>query len=126
MRIALSFLLLLAFPAFAAPTSDDVILTRQLIGTWKGGRHNTKYSADGTWMMDPQLYDLVHGENTHGKWRIENGNLITTWRFTGESKDSRTIDEIITLTPETLKIRTLVQDGPGRPANRVLTARPSL
>ena len=71
-------------------------------------------------MMDPQLYDLVHGENTHGKWRIENGNLITTWRFTGESKDSRTIDEIITLTPETLKIRTVVQDGPGRPPNRVL------
>jgi hypothetical protein len=118
MRIILLFLLLLASAAAALP--DDATLTRQLIGTWKGGRHNTRYSADGTWMMDPQLYELLGGQNTHGKWRIDNGKLITTWRFKGESEDSRTIDEIITLTADTLKIRTLVQDGPGRPAGRVL------
>ena len=119
MRIAL-FLFLLTYSAIAGTLPDDATLTRELIGTWKGGRHNTRYFTNGTWMMDPQLYELLHGENTHGKWRIENGKLITTWRFTGESADSRTIDEIITLTRDTLKIRTIVQDGPGRPAGRVL------
>lgn len=120
MRLALLFFVLLASTATAGALPDDVTLTRQLIGTWKGGRHNTRYFANATWMMDPQNYELLGGQNTHGKWRIENGKLITTWRFTGESEDSRTIDEIITLTADTLKIRTLVQDGPGRPAGRVL------
>lgn len=71
-------------------------------------------------MMDPQNYQLLGGQNTHGKWRIENGRLIETWRFLGQTSDSITVDEIIELTNTTLKIRTLSQEGPGRPQGLVL------
>ena len=71
-------------------------------------------------MMDPQNYQLLGGQNTHGKWRIENGRLIETWRFLGQTSDSITVGEIIELTNTTLKIRTLSQEGPGRPQGLAL------
>ena len=37
-------------------------------------------------------------DNSRGKWRIEHGRLIETWRFSDESSDSMSVDEIIELT----------------------------
>ena len=68
-------------PVIALALPDDAILSRLLVGTWQSPRHQTVYRADGTWMLDPP----DEGDNTRGKWRIEHGKLIDTWRFSDES-----------------------------------------
>ena len=116
MRAALVFLVL-GFAAIAGTLPDDAVLSQRLVGTWRGSRHDTRYLANGTWMMDPQDYELLGGQNSHGKWRVENAKLIETWRFVGESEDSRVIQEIIAITSHVLKFRTLSQGRP-RPPRR--------
>jgi hypothetical protein len=64
--------------------------------------------------------DAVLSQRLVGTWRIEKAKLIETWRFLGESEDSRVIQEIVTITSHVLKFRTLSQDGPGRPEGLVL------
>ena len=115
MRVGLIFLGL-TLSAIAGNLPDDATLQRLLVGTWHSYRHDTQYRPDGTWVMDPP----DEGTNTRGKWRIEHGQLIETWRFESESSDSSTVDEIIELTKNTLRFRTLSQDGPGRPEGLVL------
>ena len=112
--------MMLSASAIAAALADDATLSLRLVGTWHGGRHDTRYFSDGTWMMDPQNYELLGGQNTHGNWRIENGKLIETWRFKSESSDSSTVADIIELTATRFQFRTLSQDGPGRPEGLVL------
>lgn len=114
------FILALLSPTSEAkpPLADDATLSHRLIGTWHQYRHDTQYRADGTWMLDPQDREFSGGQNTHGKWRIEHGKLIETWRFQGESRDSSTVDEIIQLEGSTLKFRTLSQSGSGRPTDQ--------
>src|SRR6266566_7750184 len=115
MRTALVIVALIV-PAIALALPDDATLSRLLVGTWHDYRHDTQYRADRTWILDPP----DEGDNTRGKWRIEHGKLIETWRFVGESSDSTTVDEVIELTRDTLKFRTLSQEGPGRPEGLVL------
>jgi hypothetical protein len=115
MRAALVIVALL-LPNIALALPDDVTLSRLLVGTWQGPRHQTVYRADGTWTLDPP----DEGYNTRGKWRIEHGQLITTWRFRGESSDSIAVDEISELIQEIFKFRTVSQEGPGRPEGLVL------
>ena len=106
----------LTVPVIALALPDDATLSRLLVGTWHGHRHDTQYRADGTWIMDPP----DEGDNSRGKWRIEHGRLIETWRFNGESSDSMTVDEIIELTEKIFKSRIISQEGPGRPEGQVL------
>ncbi len=95
MRSALVVVALI-MPVIALALPDDATLSRLLVGTWHGHRHDTQYRADGTWIMDPP----DEGDNSRGKWRIEHGRLIETWRFSGESSDS---SEIFTVTRVTTK-----------------------
>jgi hypothetical protein len=67
-------------------------------------------------IMDPP----DEGDNSRGKWRIDHGRLITTWRFSGESSDSTAVEEIIELTEKIFKSRIISQEGPGRPEGQVL------
>jgi hypothetical protein len=60
--------------------SDDE-LRKLMVGKWSTGRHQYEYKADGTWRMLPA--DI---STTHGKWRIENQQLI-------EDNGARTIME---------------------------------
>ena len=90
----------LVVPVIALALPDDATLTRLLVGTWQGPRHQTVYRADGTWMLDPP----DEGDNTRGKWRIEHGKLIETWRFRDESSDSTSTEEIIELTETTKRL----------------------
>ena len=106
----------LIMPAIALALPDDATLSRLLVGTWHSYRHDTQYRADGTWVLDPP----DEGDNTRGKWRIEHGRLIETWRFSGESSDSTSVDEIIELTEKIFKSRIISQEGPGRPEGQVL------
>ena len=106
----------LVVPTIALALPDDATLTRLLIGTWQGPRHETQYRADGTWVLDPP----DEGDNTRGKWRIEHGRLIETWRFTDETEDSSSVEEIIELTEKIFKFRIILQEGPGRPQGQVL------
>src|SRR5213594_2029361 len=106
----------LIVPVIALALPDDVTLSRLLVGTRQGHRHETQYRADGTWVLDPP----DEGDNSRGKWRIEHGRLIETWRFSDESSDSTTVDEIIELTEKIFKSRILSQEGPGRPEGQVL------
>jgi hypothetical protein len=115
MRTAL-VLVALVVPVVALALPDDVTLSRLLVGTWHGHRHDTGYRADHTWIMDPP----DEGDNSLGKWRIERGRLITTWRFSGESSDSTAVEEIIELTEKIFKSRIISQQGPGRPEGQVL------
>jgi len=103
-------------PVLALALPDDTTLSRLLVGTWHDYRHDAQYRADGTWILDPP----DEGDNTRGKWRIEHGRLITTWRFSGESSDSTAVDEISELTQKTFKFRTISQEGPGRPEGQAL------
>jgi hypothetical protein len=106
----------LIMPAIALALPNDATLSRLLVGTWHGHRHDTQYRADGTWIMDPP----DEGDNSRGKWRIEHGRLVTTWRFSGEPSDSTSVEEIIELTGKIFKSRIISQDGPGRPGGQVL------
>ena len=103
-------------PAIASALPDDATLSRLLVGTWQSPRHQTVYRADGTWMLDPP----DEGDNTHGKWKIEHGKLIETWRFSDESADSTSTEEIIELTKWTFKSRIISQEGPGKPEGQIL------
>ena len=109
------FLFALIAPNIALALPDDATLSRLLVGTWHGHRHDTEYRADGTWIMDPP----DEGDNSRGKWRIEHGRLIETWRFRDESSDSTSVDEIIELT-KIFKSRIISQEGPGKPEGQVL------
>jgi len=106
----------LVLPSIALALPDDATLSRLLVGTWHGHRHDTEYRADGTWIMDPP----DEGDNSRGKWRIEHGRLIETWRFRDESSDSTSVDEIIELTEKIFKSRIISQEGPGKPEGQVL------
>ena len=106
-------------PILVLALPDDASLSGLLVGTWHDYRHDTQYRADGTWILDPP----DEGDNTRGKWRIEHGRLITTWRFSGESSDSTAVDQISELTQKTFKFRTISQDGPGRPEGQVLPSK---
>jgi hypothetical protein len=103
-------------PVIALALPDDATLSRLLVGTWHGPRHETQYRADGTWILDPP----DEGDNTRGKWRIEHGRLIETWRFSDESSDSTSTEEIIELTERLFKSRIISQEGPGKPEGQVL------
>jgi hypothetical protein len=111
-------LVIVAFivPVIALALPDDATLSRLLVGTCKGPRHETQYRADGTWILDPP----DEGDNTRGKWRIEHGRLIETWRFSDESSDSSSVEEIIELTEKIFKSRMISQQGPGKPEGQVL------
>jgi len=115
MRATLVIIALIA-PLIALALPDDAILSRLLVGTWQGPRHETQYRADGTWILDPP----DEGDNTRGKWRIEHGRLIETWRFTDETEDSTSVEEIVELNDKMFKSRIILQEGPGRPQGQVL------
>ena len=119
-RAILLFFVLIV-PATAGTPADDATLTRRLIGTWQGSRHSSRYFADGTWMMDPQDYAFLKGQNTNGRWFIKHGRLIETWRFNGETRDSMVTYVITKLTADTLVIRTLSNDGPRLEKRTVLS-----
>jgi hypothetical protein len=106
----------LIVPNIALALPDDGTLSRLLVGTWKGPRHETQYRADGTWVLDPP----DEGDNTRGKWRIEHGRLIETWRLTDETEDSSSVEEVIELTENSFKSRIILQEGPGKPEGQVL------
>jgi hypothetical protein len=103
-------------PVIVLALPEDATLSRLLVGTWHGHRHDTEYRADGTWIMDPP----DEGDNSRGKWRIEHGRLIETWRFRDESSDSTSVEEIIELTEKIFKSRIISQEGPGKPEGQVL------
>ena len=115
MRTGLIVVAFLA-PAIALALPDDATLSQLLVGTWQSPRHKTVYRADGTWLLDPP----DEGDNTHGKWRIEHGKLIETWRFSDELSDSTSTEEIIELTEWTFKSRIISQEGPGKPEGQIL------
>ena len=110
------FVAALVLPNIALALPDDATLSRLLVGTWHGHRHDTQYRADGTWIMDPP----DEGDNSRGKWRIEHGKLIETWRFRDESSDSTSVEEIIELTEQIFKSRIISQEGPGKPEGQIL------
>jgi hypothetical protein len=115
MRATLVIIALIG-PLIALALPDDATLSRLLVGTWQGPRHESQYRADGTWILDPP----DEGDNTRGKWRIEHGRLIETWRFTDETEDSTSVEEIIELNDKMFKSRIILQEGPGRPQGQVL------
>ena len=115
MRTTLVIVALIA-PVIALALPDDATLSRLLVGTWQSHRHQTMYRADGAWILDPP----DEGDNTRGKWRIEHGKLIETWRFSDESSDSTSTQEIIELNEYTFKSRIIPQEGPGKPEGQVL------
>ena len=116
MRTALIIVALIVPVIAPLVLPDDATLSRLLVGTWHGHRHDTQYRADGTWIMDPP----DEGDNSRGKWRIEHGRLIETWRFSGESSGSTSVEEIVELNEKIFRSRIISQEGPGRPEGQVL------
>jgi hypothetical protein len=91
-------LAILACSALAGSLPDDAALRRLLLGTWSYMPPQA-FRADGTWTS----------ENRAGRWKIEYGRLIKTWRDAGDTTDWRSVDEIIQLTPNLLRIRAALQ-----------------
>jgi hypothetical protein len=91
-------LAILACSALGDPLPDDAALRRLLLGTWNYLPPQT-FHADGNWTS----------QNRSGKWKIEHGRLIKTWRDSGDSTDWESVHEIIELTPNLLRIRVAVQ-----------------
>jgi hypothetical protein len=60
----------LIVPVIALALPDDATLSRLLVGTWHGHRHDTQYRADGTWIMGPPDEGITPagngGSNTAG------------------------------------------------------------
>jgi hypothetical protein len=56
-----------------APASDEKGLADRLVGEWASPRHEYRYRPDGTWTMLPE-----DDGTTHGKWRIEGNQYVTT------------------------------------------------
>jgi hypothetical protein len=106
-------------PVIALALPDDATLSRLLVGMWKGPRHETQYRADGTWVLDPP----DEGDNTRGKWRIEHGRLIETWRFTDETEDSSSVEEIIELTEQFLSPASFCKRDQVSPMGRSFRAK---
>src|SRR5262245_18945933 len=121
MRNGLVILALLA-PVIALALPDDATLSRLLVGTWQGPRHQTVYRADGTWMLDPP----DEGDNTRGNWRIEHGKLIETWRFSGEASDSTSTEEIIEFSEKILSPASFHRKARVSPKVRFFRAKSSL
>ena len=112
----------LVLPNIALALPDDATLSGLLVGTWKGPRHDTQYRADGTWVLDPP----DEGDNTRGKWRIEHGRLIETWRLTDETEDSSSVEEIIELTEKFLNPASFCRRDQASPRVRSFRAKLSL
>src|SRR5437773_1936140 len=117
-----AFIMLLIVPVIALAVPDDATLSRLFVGRWHGHRHDTQYRADGTWIMDPP----DEGDNSRGKWRIEHGRLITTWRFRDESSDSTSVEEIIELTEKILSPASFHRKARVSPRGRSFRAKFSL
>ena len=98
-----SILLLAAITSVYAGSPDDAKKSAMLVGEWQGSRHSTQYKADGTWRLNP-----LEG-TTHGKWKIEDGKFIETWRFNGDPKDSIAVYDIVALNGKKFILRT--KDG---------------
>jgi hypothetical protein len=116
LTIATSLIVAALVPTLAVALPDDATLSKLLVGTWQGPRHQTEYRADGIWVLDPP----DEGDNTRGKWRIEHGRLIETWRLADETEDSSSVEEIIELSEKIFKSRIILQEGPGKPEGQVL------
>jgi hypothetical protein len=114
-RAALLLALSMATTALAVP--GDATLSRRIVGTWHEYRHDTRYFADGTYLTDPADNPPTARS---GKWRIQGGLLIETWRFLGASANSTIVYQIIRLDEHVMRFRTLSQDGPFRPTGLVL------
>src|SRR6266487_4495125 len=114
MRAAL-FIVALIAPAIALALPDDATLSRLLVGTWHGHRHDTQYRADGTWITDPP----DEGDHSRGKWRIEHGRMSETGRYSDETFDETSGEESIDLTQNILKTRVMSQEGTGKPEYQV-------
>ncbi|HEY4257010.1 MAG TPA: hypothetical protein VGM66_07355 [Candidatus Udaeobacter sp.] len=74
---AFAFLLLALIPMrLHAGDKGDTELTRLMIGIWRSPRHTYVYAADGRW-WNADGYDwLDKPEGAHGRWRIENHQLV--------------------------------------------------
>ena len=113
-RITVFIALSIASTALVLP--DDLKLSRRIVGRWHEYRHDTRYFADGTYLADP-TYNPPNART--GKWRIQGGLLIETWRFQGADADSTVVYQIIQLDHDVMRFRTLSQDGPFRPPGLV-------
>jgi hypothetical protein len=121
MRAAL-LIVALVLPNIALALPDDATLSRLLVEMWHGHRHDTEYRADGTWILDPP----DEGNNTRGKWRIEQGRLIETWRFTDETEGSSSAEKIIELTEKFLSPASFCRRAQVSPKVRSFRAKFSL
>jgi hypothetical protein len=91
-------LLLFVSSMLASGLADDTALRKLLLGTWNYLPPQT-FRADGTWTS----------QNRSGKWKIQHGRLLKTWRGAGDTTDWNSVDEIIELTPTLLRIRPALQ-----------------
>jgi Tfp pilus assembly protein PilF len=49
----------------------------KLVGKWQGGRHVTRYMADGTYILDPDITPQPIRTSV-ARWRVEGQRLVTT------------------------------------------------
>jgi hypothetical protein len=101
----------LGFASVAVALPSDAELSKRMVGTWHGFRHDTRYFADGTFLGDPAYNPLTARS---GKWRIERGKLIELCPADDEFGTVSTY-EILRLDGHLLKIRWILPDSSHRP-----------
>jgi hypothetical protein len=76
MRAFAVLLMMLASTSLLAGDKGDQELGRQMVGIWRSPRHTYVYAGDGRW-WNADSYDwLDKPEGAHGRWRIENHQLV--------------------------------------------------
>ena len=74
---AFAFLLLTLIPIpLHAGDKSDKELARLMVGIWRSPRHTYVYAADGRWWNADSYKWLDKPEGAHGRWRIENQQLV--------------------------------------------------
>jgi hypothetical protein len=76
MRAVALLLAMLSPIALHAGGTSDQELARLMAGIWRSPRHTYVYAADGRW-WNADGYDwLDKPKGAHGRWRIENHQLV--------------------------------------------------
>ena len=100
--------------ALALP--DDATLSRLLSerGRVHDTRLNTALTGRGSSIRPMKAI------TRRGRWRIEHGRLIETWRFTDEAVGFDVCRRNRRATEKIFKSRIILQEGPGKPEGQVL------
>jgi hypothetical protein len=109
---ALILVAALGLVSVAAALPSDATLSRRIVGTWHGDRHDIRYFSDGTYRKDPAYTPPTKRD---GRWHIEHARLIEASPVDDYEFGTTSTYEIVRLDHRLLRIRWIMPDSSRRP-----------